>query len=309
MSTTIHEPIKLFISYSHRDESFRELLEEQLYALKRQELVEYWHDRRIAPGEEWEGAINENLETSAIVLLLISSSFIASPYCYDIEMRRALERHERGEARVIPIIVRPADWEWASFGKLQALPKDAKPITRWDNEDEAWLNVEQGIGRVVEELNDLAVREHGRERSRPDLRATAIECLNLLYGIEEANTRVLGRIEANYVPWRNLAEDNYNSLCERCEDIRQQPIGSDEYLDTVCNDLDVDAVCKRKWYLGERLEAYNRIIDRQPSVSQDHLLVQQRLKHHVSDPELSPRQLQQAIAAAVPQLEAILERR
>jgi len=134
-----------------------------------------------------------------------------------------------------------------------------------------------------------------------------MECLNLLYGIAEANARVLGRIEANYSTWRDLADDNYNSVCERCEDVRQQPIGSDQYLDTVCDSLDVDAVCKRKWYLGERLEEYKRIINRQLSLSEDHMRVQQHLKHHVSDPALNPRQLHQAITDAIPQLEAVLE--
>ena len=128
-----------------------------------------------------------------------------------------------------------------------------------------------------------------------------------MYGIADANARVLGRIEANYTTWRDLADDNYNSVCERCEDVRQKHIGSDQYLDTVCDSLDVDAVCKRKWYLGERLEEYKRVIDRQPGLSQDHPRVQQHLKHHVSDPDLNPRQLQQAITAAIGQLEAVLE--
>src|SRR3712207_4638911 len=81
------EPVKVFISYSHKDERFREQLQEHLYAAKRQGLIEDWHDRRIAPGEEWENLISENLETAEIILLLVSSSFIASPYCYDKEMR------------------------------------------------------------------------------------------------------------------------------------------------------------------------------------------------------------------------------
>ena len=310
MSTTNHEPVKLFISYSHKDERFREQLQEHLVALKRQGLVEAWHDRRIAPGQEWKGAINENLEAAGIILLLISPSFIASPYCYDIEMTRALEKHEQGQALVIPVIVRPADWEWAPFGKLQALPKEAKPVRRWGDRDEAWRNVVQGIRKAVEDLNEGAVREHVREVSRPDLRATAMECLNLLYGIAEANGRVLDRIEApKGAAWQDLADDNYNSVCERCEDVRQQRISSDQYLDTVCKDPDVDAVCKRKWYLGERLEEYKRVIDRQPGLSQDHSRVQQYLKYDVSDPDLNPRQLQQAITAAIGQLEAVLEQR
>jgi hypothetical protein len=129
----IPEPVKVFISYSHKDERFREQLQEYLYAAKRQGLIEDWHDRRIAPGEEWENLISENLETSEIVLLLVSSSFIASPYCYDREMQRALEKHEAGQARVIPIILRPVDWSEAPFARLQALPRNGRAVSRWSN--------------------------------------------------------------------------------------------------------------------------------------------------------------------------------
>ncbi len=86
------------------------------------------------------------------MLLLVSPAFIASDYIWDKEMARAMERHEAGEARVIPIIVRPADWHEAPFGKLQALPRDARPVTSWGNRDEAWLDVAKGIRTVVREL-------------------------------------------------------------------------------------------------------------------------------------------------------------
>jgi hypothetical protein len=114
---------------------------------------------KIAPGWEWEEAIDKNLRTADIILLLVSPAFMASDYVYENEIDKAIERHERGEARVIPIIVRPSDWESASFGKLQALPKDARPITRWPDRDEAWLYVVRGIRRAVQELL-LSVREN-----------------------------------------------------------------------------------------------------------------------------------------------------
>src|SRR3712207_2491923 len=146
------EPVKVFISYSHKDERYREQLQEHLYAAKRQGLIEDWHDRRIAPGEEWENLISENLETSEIILLLVSSSFIASPYCYDKEMQRALEKHEAGQARVIPIILRPVDWSEAPFARLQALPRNGRPVSRWSNRDEAWMDVAKGIRAAVKQL-------------------------------------------------------------------------------------------------------------------------------------------------------------
>src|SRR5215212_7299375 len=275
MTTPAPKPLRIFCSYAHEDEAYVGALRTSLRPLERQGLIEWWHDREIIPGQEWRDAIDENLQAADIILFLITPDFMASDFAYEEEIPQAIARHERREASVIPVIARPADWEWTSFGKLQALPKDAKPITRWPDPDDAWLDVERGIRRAIEKLNEGAVREHVREVSSPDLRATAMECLNLLYGIAEANARVLGRIEANYTTWRDLADDNYNSVCQRCEDVRQQPIGSDQYLDTVCDSIDVDAVCKRKWYLGERLEEYKRVIDRQPGSSQDHSRVQQ----------------------------------
>ena len=154
---TTHRPIKLFVSYSHRDERLRRQLQEHLHALKSGGLIEEWHDRKIVPGQEWEGVINENLENSGIILLLVSSSFIASEYCNDMEMARALERHDSGEARVIPVILRPVDWRDARFACLQALPTNGRPVTKWSNRDEAWLTVSRGIREAAEDL-----------RSRPE---------------------------------------------------------------------------------------------------------------------------------------------
>ncbi|MEO1069265.1 MAG: TIR domain-containing protein, partial [Cyanobacteria bacterium J06638_6] len=86
------------------------------------------------------------------ILLLISADFIASDYCYENELRRAMEHHESGEARVIPIILRSVDWQGTLFQKLAWLPTDGEPVTQWGDRDAAWLNVETGIKRVVESL-------------------------------------------------------------------------------------------------------------------------------------------------------------
>src|SRR5205085_8494618 len=102
----------------------------------------------ISPGREWARDIDTHLNTADIILLLVSSDFMASNYCYGIEMKRAMERHTTGEARVIPIILRPVDWQNAPFGKLLALPKDGKPINTWTNLDKALLEVAQGIRKV-----------------------------------------------------------------------------------------------------------------------------------------------------------------
>ena len=145
-------PIEVFYSYSHKDEELRERLETHLKLLQRQGVIKGWHDRLISAGTEWAGQIDHYLESSQIILLLISADFLASDYCYDKEMKRALERHEAGEARVIPIILRPVDWKGAPFSHLQALPKDAKPLTQWPDRDAAFTNIAEGIRKVAEEL-------------------------------------------------------------------------------------------------------------------------------------------------------------
>ena len=145
--------INVFFSYSHKDEVLRDALEEHLALLKRKGLLKTWHDREIGAGDEWADQIDEQLETADLVLLLISPSFIASDYCYDREMGRALERHDAGEAKVVPVILRPCDWHGAPFGKLQALPKDGEPITRWANRDDAFLDVARGLRRLIKSLD------------------------------------------------------------------------------------------------------------------------------------------------------------
>lgn len=118
--------------------------------LKRQGLIETWHDRRIVPGEHIKGAISAELEAAHLVLLLISPDFLASDYCYDVEMQRAMERHEAGEVQIIPVIIRPCDWHGAPFGRLNALPKDGKPVTKWTDLDDAFLDITEGIRRALD---------------------------------------------------------------------------------------------------------------------------------------------------------------
>ena len=131
----------LFFSYAHRDETLRDELEIHLAMLKRQGVITTWHDRRIEAGKDLDKAISHYLEEAKIILLLVSPDFLASDYCYNVEMARALERHKNGEARVIPVILRPCDWHTAPFGKLLAVPKDGKPATKYANQDDAFLEI------------------------------------------------------------------------------------------------------------------------------------------------------------------------
>jgi hypothetical protein len=144
--------VEVFFSYSHKDEELRDELAKHLSILRQQGIIDVWHDREISAGTEWAGKIDQKPNSARLILLLISSDFLASKYCCDIEMKQAMKRHEAGEARVVPIILRPVDWNGAPFGKLQALPKNAKPVTTWTNHDEAFLNITQGIRETAQEL-------------------------------------------------------------------------------------------------------------------------------------------------------------
>ena len=148
--------VEVFCSYSHQDEEWRKKLETHLSVLCRQQLIALWSDRKIEPGTDWKGQIDEHLNTAEIILLLISADFVASNYCYDIEMKRALERYAKHEANVISISVRPVVWTGLPFAQLQALPKDAKPITTWANQDEAFVDVTQGIREIAIRLKQAS---------------------------------------------------------------------------------------------------------------------------------------------------------
>lgn len=158
--------IKIFFSYSHADEVFRDEIETQLAMLKRQGVIEVWHDRRILAGEGIDDTISDNLEQADIILILVSADFLKSDYCYQREMTRAMERHEDKDAVVIPVILRACDWHHAPFGKLMAVPKDGRPITQWPDRDQALLDIAQAIRRIAEaRLANLPLKRTVREKA------------------------------------------------------------------------------------------------------------------------------------------------
>jgi len=144
--------VEIFFSYSHKDKELRDELAKHLSNLKRKGVIAEWYDRQIPPGKEWEEQINDHINTAQIILLLVSSDFIASDYCWKKEVQRAMQRYDAGEAVVIPIILRPVDWEGTPFHRLQGLPQNVKPVTLWQNQDEAFLDITQGIKTVIKNL-------------------------------------------------------------------------------------------------------------------------------------------------------------
>ena len=142
-------PIDIFLSYAHEDEDLMNDVRRQLVIFERKGEIRKWHDRMITPGEELDNQIDSRLREAQIILLFVSPSFIESKYCYDIEVREALKRHESNEAHVIPIILRPCAWEEAPFSKLLALPQDGRAVSQWEDRDQVCLDIAKAVMEVA----------------------------------------------------------------------------------------------------------------------------------------------------------------
>ena len=161
--------MKAFVSYSHKDELALDRLHTHLAVLRRDGRIDDWFDRDILAGGELDSEIAEQLESCSLFLLLVSPDFLASDYCVEREMERAMERHDSGEARVVPIIVEPCDWRSTSLRHLRALPRDGRPISDWPNENNAYLDVVQELRRIleIEEVPSAPEQERPAIQPRP----------------------------------------------------------------------------------------------------------------------------------------------
>ncbi len=163
---------KLFFSYSHKDENLRNELETHLSLLKRQGAISSWHDRRITAGSDFDQAISSELESSQIILLLVSAHFLASDYCYEREMKRAIEKHENGSAVIIPVILHPCDWHSAPFGHLRATPTDGKPVSMYANQHEAFAIVAKDVREAAKSAPILEL--NNKKETRDTISQTII---------------------------------------------------------------------------------------------------------------------------------------
>src|SRR5215510_8416258 len=132
-SSSADKILDVFFSYSHIDEPLCEELKGHLTALERRNVIKTWTDCQITAGNERRDEIEKHLDSADVILLLVSSDFLKSDFCYLIETSRALLRHESGDARVIPVVVRPVFWKNEPISWIQFLPKDGKPATSWNN--------------------------------------------------------------------------------------------------------------------------------------------------------------------------------
>ena len=148
--------IEVFYAYAPEDLTWVQELEKHLSLLQRQGIISTWHPRLIAAGEDWQHVTDAHFHKASIILLLISPDFLASNYCYGKEMKEALKREREKGVCVIPILLRPVDWQYAPFAHLRPLPSDASFLTEWPNLDRAFAEITTGIRRTIENLTLLA---------------------------------------------------------------------------------------------------------------------------------------------------------
>ena len=140
---------RVFYSYSHKDAELRDRLSIHLAPLVKNNKIVEWHDRKIEPGANWETEISSQLESANLILLLVSPDFLASDYCFGVEIEKALTRLKRGEVKVVPVLLKPCLWKESRFSELQIIPDDAKAITSWTSVDEALTAVASEISELV----------------------------------------------------------------------------------------------------------------------------------------------------------------
>ncbi|HZI88630.1 MAG TPA: toll/interleukin-1 receptor domain-containing protein, partial [Pyrinomonadaceae bacterium] len=151
-SVTFPDLPEVFISYASDDEDLLDEFEPYITGLENRQIIQSWNGRKISPGEVWDTAINDHINAAQIILLLVSKAFLASKYCYGVEFKLALERHKIGAACVIPVILRTCNWKSTPVGQFQVLPRSGKAVSRWDDIEDAFVNITDGITEVVKEL-------------------------------------------------------------------------------------------------------------------------------------------------------------
>ncbi|MBK7870926.1 MAG: toll/interleukin-1 receptor domain-containing protein [Saprospiraceae bacterium] len=148
------QPIHVFISYAHKDEAFKDELMIHLKPLERGGIIDVWQDREIDAGDTWNAEIQEALLKARVILFLVSSDFMASDFIHREEMKRAIEKHKQDKVSIVPVWIRPSANSYSELDQFQSLPKDRKPVSKWDDRDEAWVNVVQALRRLFDKLNN-----------------------------------------------------------------------------------------------------------------------------------------------------------
>ncbi|MFP0195843.1 TIR domain-containing protein [Pseudomonas sp. PHC1] len=148
----MRSPVKVFVSYSHEDESYRNDLVKYFSNMVRNKEISTWTDRDISASQKWREEIDNNLNGTQVIIFLVSPDFINSDYCVDVEMARALEMHRENQALIVPIYIRATDVKHSPLAEIHSLPTDRRPIKSWDDKDRAWLDVIEGLRKTIATL-------------------------------------------------------------------------------------------------------------------------------------------------------------
>lgn len=244
-------PLNVFVSFSPSDEVLRKRLEVHLSLMVRQGLINPWHEGRVEVGKEWAVETTNQLDSAQVILLLVSADYLAGPSHWR-EMDRALKRHSTGEARVVPIILSPCDWETAPFGDLRPTPSNRRPITTWSNPEEAWADVARDIRTLHDSIksNSIATSSahsltpiHGSRVAPPPRRR--------IDGISEDAQRIVDEIEVNSWHWEMrllsqvLADEIKSASLIKRELTSGVTFGPYKYLD------DGEALTWIRWQMDE----------------------------------------------------------
>ncbi len=181
----LDKPIEVFISYSKNDLPRLEELIAHLSNLQRENLISVWYDRQMTAGEEWSDEINERLNSARMVFLLVSRNFLSSKYCFDVELPRIIERQDKDDVVVVPILISACEWEKAAFSQYQLLPSNRVPVASWSNTDEAFRDVVIGIRKAVEKL-----RGESEERARAILSKPSVSRHRLPYLCDRSDQEI-----------------------------------------------------------------------------------------------------------------------
>jgi hypothetical protein len=156
--------VEVLLSYAHKDQDLCDQFREHLSGLRRAGIINDWHDRQIDAGDDWAAGIDERLERAHVVLLLVSSSFLSSDYCQDVEVRRAMERHRAGDATVVPIVLRDCEWSDTPFGHLNKLPRHHRAVTLAPDRDQAFAEIARELKGIIQRRwADLTTQPSDRE--------------------------------------------------------------------------------------------------------------------------------------------------
>jgi hypothetical protein len=178
----------------------RDALREHLAPLVRDGLITDWHDRKIVAGDAWEAEIDEQISAADIVLVLLSPSYLASEFCWTIELPKALERLDRREVRIIPIVLRPCLWQNTALARLQALPTNARPVTDWADRDMAFVDIVRAVRLAAEDISKKRFDKH-RQDARQKLPGFADTPQQLLADITTlADFQVFREIDSFWCP-------------------------------------------------------------------------------------------------------------